>query len=447
MICVLSQVKYLSEALVDLLFEHNCVIIPDFGGFVTEYRSARLQPGKERIYPPHKALAFNPRLNRSDGVLTHYVARRQGIAYSEAEQLVRLWSAQCKNQLEQDRILVLPAVGKLLAERGGTWRFQPDERFNYWEDAFGLVELDAKPLALQPGMPAAAQVERIESATASRLDDKEDLPILSPPTRQQDDLGDPEQVIPATAERKPASAGPDSSRRLLWLKVAAAVVLLGLGCWQLMISTGGLNALQATFQFGKQSGPVIEEGRAAFLHPLIPSLNRQMRVFGPTTTLSAVAPVAVLPMPGLAEASNLASAKSSETAPSLQTEEPWVAEVVQTPSKPDRLPASAPVETTKSSGRIDNPMPPSASMISFSGDQPAPPRGYYVILGSFPNKHSAEDRLRHIDEPVGQAAVLHAENGRYRAGLYLGTEKQGAVSRLAALRERYQQPDAWITRF
>ena len=40
------------DALVELLLQHNCVIIPGFGGFVTQAVGAKVDKTKNIIIPP-----------------------------------------------------------------------------------------------------------------------------------------------------------------------------------------------------------------------------------------------------------------------------------------------------------------------------------------------------------------------------------------------------------
>ena len=42
----------IEEHISELLFEHDCVIVPDFGGFVCNYAPARIDPVKHLFEPP-----------------------------------------------------------------------------------------------------------------------------------------------------------------------------------------------------------------------------------------------------------------------------------------------------------------------------------------------------------------------------------------------------------
>ncbi len=74
----------LQEYISSLLKEHNCVIVPEFGGFVANYKSAVIDDFRKKIHPPMKSILFNPHLTNNDGLLGNYVSQEQKIQYSDA---------------------------------------------------------------------------------------------------------------------------------------------------------------------------------------------------------------------------------------------------------------------------------------------------------------------------------------------------------------------------
>ncbi|NLA48282.1 MAG: hypothetical protein GX876_02335, partial [Bacteroidales bacterium] len=53
----------------ELLFSHDCVIVPGFGGFVGNYAPARIDRATSTFYPPSKQISFNRNLRNNDGLL------------------------------------------------------------------------------------------------------------------------------------------------------------------------------------------------------------------------------------------------------------------------------------------------------------------------------------------------------------------------------------------
>ena len=58
----------------DLLIQHNCVIVPSFGGFVAQKISAKIDFKSGKILPPSKSLLFNRQLINNDGLLANVIS-------------------------------------------------------------------------------------------------------------------------------------------------------------------------------------------------------------------------------------------------------------------------------------------------------------------------------------------------------------------------------------
>jgi hypothetical protein len=63
----------------DLLFKHNCVIIPGIGGFVANYSQAEFKNDNRTILPSRKRVAFNQSLIENDGLLVNKLSQQKSI--------------------------------------------------------------------------------------------------------------------------------------------------------------------------------------------------------------------------------------------------------------------------------------------------------------------------------------------------------------------------------
>jgi hypothetical protein len=129
-----------------LLFEHNCVVIPDFGGFITEMKSVEIHPITHRFTPPSKRIAFNEQLKVNDGLLSTTIARKEGISISEANESIRNFIAVIREELRKNNNYVFQEIGKLFYNVENRLEFEPDTRVNYLEESFGFQELFYKPI-------------------------------------------------------------------------------------------------------------------------------------------------------------------------------------------------------------------------------------------------------------------------------------------------------------
>ncbi len=134
--------RYIKE----LLFIHDCVIIPEFGGFVTEYRPARINHESNTIIPPGKEIRFNSSLTHNDGLFISYISEQKGIGYVDAKRMVTGFVNDVSRKLEKGKRVVFEEVGTFYHDRYGNLQFEPDPTSNFLADSFGLYEFALTPL-------------------------------------------------------------------------------------------------------------------------------------------------------------------------------------------------------------------------------------------------------------------------------------------------------------
>lgn len=131
----------------ELLFMHDCVIIPGFGGFVTEYRPARINHESSTIVPPGKEIRFNRNLTHNDGLVISYVSEQKGIGYVDSKRMVTGFVNELARKLEKGKSVVFEEVGTFHNDRNGNLQFEPDPNSNFFPDSYGLYEFALTPLA------------------------------------------------------------------------------------------------------------------------------------------------------------------------------------------------------------------------------------------------------------------------------------------------------------
>jgi hypothetical protein len=128
----------IEEHISELLFEHDCVIVPDFGGFVCNYAPANIDPVKHLFEPPGKRILFNKGLTRNDGLLAHHISGKMKLPYSEALDTISKEVTRYKQDIAKDKRLTLDNIGLLYVDEKGSLLFQQDNKLNYLADSFGL---------------------------------------------------------------------------------------------------------------------------------------------------------------------------------------------------------------------------------------------------------------------------------------------------------------------
>ncbi len=139
----------LSIYIEQLLHEHDCVIVPHFGGFIANYQSAVINWSSQKIAPPKKSVLFNPNLIHNDGLLGHAVSANQGITYSSAltfiQEQVKTWQAA----LDTGNRVEIGEIG-FLFKANSQVVFEQSRELNILLSAYGLSEINFVNFAEAP---------------------------------------------------------------------------------------------------------------------------------------------------------------------------------------------------------------------------------------------------------------------------------------------------------
>ncbi|MEP7263269.1 MAG: hypothetical protein ABI772_02160, partial [Bacteroidota bacterium] len=147
---------YISE----LLFEHECVIIPGFGGIVANYRPSFLNPAHHTFSPPSKRLAFNASLRTNDGLLASHLSKRLSVNYTEANNYITAFVSDCTRSLQDGQKLVLDKVGVLYLDGEKNLQFMPDASANYLKTSFGLTALHSPAIRRDDGVTVSEKATK-----------------------------------------------------------------------------------------------------------------------------------------------------------------------------------------------------------------------------------------------------------------------------------------------
>ncbi|GAB3308572.1 SPOR domain-containing protein [Hymenobacter humi] len=137
---------HLADHIRPLLRDHDCVIIPDFGGLVADVSPARAQPGRQSLSPPTKLVAFNQALTRNDGLLVDALSQHLNMPIAQAREAVRTAVAGLQQELNDTNRTELPGIGIFRRAAGRGLSFEYTGTDNLLAAAFGLPELAARPV-------------------------------------------------------------------------------------------------------------------------------------------------------------------------------------------------------------------------------------------------------------------------------------------------------------
>ena len=143
----------------NLLYRYQCVVVPGFGAFLSQIKSASLQRDSNTFYPPFKELSFNARLSTNDGLLVSHIAQSDGDSYEKTLERVITQSQQWKETLESGEPLELSSLGTFRLNREGKMVFEPDTRTNYLMSSYGLSPVIGNPVVREVLKEEVAELE------------------------------------------------------------------------------------------------------------------------------------------------------------------------------------------------------------------------------------------------------------------------------------------------
>lgn len=121
-----------------LLPEHETVIVPGFGAFISTYKPAEIEKESGDIKPPSKEVTFNQKIRNNDGLLIATIAEKEGISHFEALRKIEAERENMIYRLDKGEKVVLEKIGELQYDEQHNIQFNAYENDNLLLEAFGL---------------------------------------------------------------------------------------------------------------------------------------------------------------------------------------------------------------------------------------------------------------------------------------------------------------------
>lgn len=103
--------KNLAQYIEELIIRHECVIVPNLGGFITYCDKAIVR--NNMFYAPTERIRFNSLLTYHDGLLAEAYMRNRNIGYSEALNAIATEVEQIKKSLNSGNTVLFGRIGAL----------------------------------------------------------------------------------------------------------------------------------------------------------------------------------------------------------------------------------------------------------------------------------------------------------------------------------------------
>lgn len=386
--------KELTKHIEALLVENDCVILPQFGGFVTNHTPARWIEEEKTFLPPYRTIGFNSQLKINDGLLVQSYMLTHDATYPEANRLAEAAIEKLSQELYKEGQVELHGIGTLRRTIVGEYQFDPTENGVITPALYGLGAVEMKTLAMLEEERKQKPAPRVEVET---------------------------KVIEAPVMEK------EEKDRTITIKIRHEWI------------TNAVAAVAAVMLFFFLSTPVdntyIEEENYASLGDI--SVFEQIKKESLLTTLmeapaTKAAPTVTMEKPASKPAT------TAKPAPIAKTEPTPVAKAEPTPAA---KPASAPVAKAEPTPVAKAEPTPVANVA------PAPQKksaSYNIIIASVPAESDAQHTIDSFAAKGHPGAFLIKGNGRFRIALQAFDTEAEAYDKVNELKKNPLFKDAWV---
>ncbi len=129
----------------ELLFVHDCVIVPGFGGFIGNFSPAHADESSGTFYPPVRKISFNSNLSHNDGLLFGKISQASGVNYGDSRNMVEEFVKEIKRRLEKGEMVEFDHIGTFVYNRENNILFEPEPNINYHAGSYGLESFQWQP--------------------------------------------------------------------------------------------------------------------------------------------------------------------------------------------------------------------------------------------------------------------------------------------------------------
>lgn len=364
-----------------LLLENDCVIIPDFGGFIAHYQPARHVKEENLYLPPVRTIGFNPQLTINDGLLVQSYMQAHHTDFPDATRMIEQAVAGLKEELSQRGCAEMHGIGTLHYTIHNAYEFHPNEDGAMSPSLYGL---------------SSFSINRLSRPTST---------------------------VPATAE-KPLSQQERRKgtirlkRQWIGNAVAAAVAVvmfffLSVPVENTYVDKGNYASLGTDGLFDA----IRSQSLATTL--ITPSKPQQPKKTGTKNNQNTLKPVAVK----VEKVKKAQEEGSKDVATSNHSHA----------GQPSAKPASHPAPASK-------PAPEKKAATA-----PSPKKGNYcIIVSSLPTAKDAQQVLNEYKQKGYKDVTIMEGNGRYRLSLCSFADKAAAYKKLNELKKDDAFKNAWV---
>lgn len=169
----MSEMQLGLEKIVEiLLHKHECVILPEFGGFIVRESPCNFSASGDKLKPYSKHIFFNPHLTLNDGLVYNEIQTQKACTYTEAIEWYNARLNDLKHLIVDSGSSRFGELGTFFPGKENSFWFSPAPDMNLATSSYGLYPLEVHKVVKPESVQETEPVKVIELSTKAVADRK-----------------------------------------------------------------------------------------------------------------------------------------------------------------------------------------------------------------------------------------------------------------------------------
>lgn len=206
------DINLLSQLLKELILEHDKVSFISMGSFMAEVMPASISDRGMVINPPYRRLYYRFSEKSNDKLLINLYAERENISVEEAESRMVTFLREFREELNREKLVVFPGLGRMKASISNEYFFIADEDIDLYPDGLGLEPIRMKVLKREESISDDKPKNIEESPKVGKIEESPAEKVVEELPQNQEETPKEEIIKEEKQEKQPEEQSDEEKK-------------------------------------------------------------------------------------------------------------------------------------------------------------------------------------------------------------------------------------------
>lgn len=210
------DINLLSQLLKELILEHDKVSFISMGSFMAEVMPASVSDRGMVINPPYRRLYYRFSEKSNDKLLINLYAERENISVEEAESRMVIFLREFREELNREKLVVFPGLGRMKASISNEYFFIADEDIDIYPDGLGLEPIRMKVLKREESISDDKPKNIEESPKVGKIEESPAEKVVEELPQNQEETPKEEIIKEEKQEKQPEEQSVEEKKEQIF---------------------------------------------------------------------------------------------------------------------------------------------------------------------------------------------------------------------------------------